>query len=112
MAVPGEVGRALAGAGGGIGVGRGRAERLAGAEHAAVVDLAHDHVAGRQVDQDLGPGEGAQRAGRGGDPEVLADLDVEGEAGWAGGLEQQVAAEGDGEAGDGDLAVVDLRARA
>ncbi len=95
VAVPGEVGGGLAGAGGRVEVGGEAAGRLAHDELAAVVGLAHGDVRGRQVEQDRGAGEGGVGRGGHGHPQVLADLDEEGEAGLLVGLEQQARAERD-----------------
>ena len=62
-------------------------------KQAAHLRLADRDVAGRQVEQDLGPGQCGRRARRLRHPQILADLDVKGEARRAAGGEQQVAAE-------------------
>ena len=80
VAVPGEVGGRFAGTGGRVGVGRDGARRLAGAEQAARLRLADGDVARRQVDEHLGAGQRRARRRRQRHPEILADLDMEGEA--------------------------------
>ena len=79
VAVPGEVGRRFARAGRRIGVGRDGARRLAAAQQAPRLGLADGDVAGRQVDQHLRAGERRVARRRHRHPDVLADLDMEGD---------------------------------
>ncbi len=99
LAVPGEVGRALARPSRRIKVGRLAAHRLRGAEQLAVVSLADHDVRGREVAEDQRAGERGARRGRGRRPDILADLRGEAEVGEIGGLEDQVRAERDALAG-------------
>jgi hypothetical protein len=114
MAVPGQVGRALARSSRRIDIGGDRPGRLAGAQQAAGLGLADGDVAGRQIQQDLGPGHGLGGAGRGWRPDVLADLDPDGEGRLAprtGEVSQQhVGSERHGLAGEGQRAADHARA--
>ncbi len=94
LAVPGEVGRRLAGAGGGVGISRDAAGSLRCAQQAAHVRFADRDVAGRQIQQDFGPGERRIGARRVRHPQILADLDVELERRASAAGEQQISAEG------------------
>ncbi len=93
LAIPGEVGGALAGAGGRVGVGGGGARRLRATKHVALVGLADGDVRGREVREDRGACQRARRRRRDGGPEVLADLHVEDEAVEVARVEDQVAPE-------------------
>ena len=64
LAVPGQVGRALADPGGRIDIGASRTRRLSGGEHRPVACLSDDDVRRRQIAADRRPGERAQRRGR------------------------------------------------
>ena len=103
LTVPGEVGGRLSGAGGGVEVGAERAGRMRRAQGVAVLRLADDDVAGRQVGEDRRARERAVCARRDRGPDVLADLDVDREVGDVGRGEQEVVAEGDGRAIDLEL---------
>ncbi len=94
LAVPGEVGRRLAGAGRRIGIGGDAAGRLRRAQQAAHLRFADRDVAGRQVEQDFGPGERRIGARRMRHPQILADLDMERERRVSPSGEQQISAEG------------------
>ncbi len=94
LAVPREIGGALAGPCRRKDIGRETARRLRGAEQRALVRLADHDVGGRQVAEDQRSGERAARRGRGGDPEVLADLGVKDEVREVGCGEEEIHAEG------------------
>ena len=103
LAVPRQVGGGLASAGGGVEVGGEAAGGLGAAEQVAGLGAADGDRAARQVGEHGGTGQGGLRAGWDGDPDVLAHLGVDGEAGQVrGGFEQQVGAEGHGLAGEGE----------
>ncbi len=93
LAVPGEVGGALAGPGGGEDVGGEAAVGLGGAEQLALVGLADGDVGGGEVGEDQRAGERARGRGRLRRPEILANFDVEDEVGKVVGGEDQVGAE-------------------
>jgi len=69
------------------------AEKRSASASRSLFSYAHGDVAGRQVRQDRGAGQGGHRARRNRDPEVLAALHVQAEPPHVRGLEQEVAAE-------------------
>ena len=93
LAVPGEIGGALARSGGGVDVGADRAHRLRGAQQLALARLADRDVRCRQVAAHQRARQRAQRRRRGGGPVILADFGVEYEVGEVGRGEDQVGAE-------------------
>ena len=93
VAVPGEVGGGLAGTRGGVQAAGDAARGMRGAQQPPIVRLADGDVAGGEVGQHRGAGERGQRARRQRDPQVLAHLEVQHEAGQIARLEQQVGAE-------------------
>ena len=111
LAVPREVGRGLPAAGGGVHVG-GRAA-LAGAagQQPAVLGPGDGDRAAREVGQHGGAGERRLGAGRHGHPHVLADLDVQDQAGDVGDVEEQVGSQGHSLPGDGDRLAAAVVAR-
>ena len=94
-AVPREVGRRLTLARGGIQVGRVAARARGAREEVAVVGAADGDGGGAEVEQHGRAGEGGAVARRHRHPHVLADLDVDGEPGDVGRLEEEVGAVGD-----------------
>ncbi len=84
----------LTGARGGISIGRDAARGLRRAQQAAHFRLADRDVAGGEVEQDLGSGERRIGARRVRHPQILADLNVEGECRVSLSGEQQIAAKG------------------
>src|SRR5688572_4719470 len=94
MPVPGEVRGGLAGAGGGVQVGGDAGSRLRGAQVATVLRLTEGDVTCGEVGQPRRPRQRRIGAGGGGGPEVLADLDGEGEVLGVRGGEDQVVGEG------------------
>ena len=94
VAAEDEVGRRLVDAGVGVDVGGERAAGLLAHQLAAVLGLGDEVVRGRGVQDHGGARDGVMRAGRDRGPEVLADLDGEGDPGLLRQLEQQVRAEG------------------
>ncbi len=111
LAVPGEIGRRLAGTGRGIGIGGDAARRLRGAQEAPHLRLADDDIAGRQVEQYLGAGRRASRARRRRHPQILANLDMKRETSRAAGGKQQIDAERRHVPGHRDRAVAHALAR-
>ena len=106
LAVPGKVGGGFASAGGGIQIGGEAAGGLRPAQQTAGFRLADGDVAGRQIGQDRGAGDGGFTAGRVRHPDVLADFGVDNQALDVGRFPQQVGAERDGAALDGDAAAI------
>src|SRR4029077_4210630 len=104
LAVTSEVGRRFAGAGRRIRVRGEAARRLRGAQEPPHLRLADDDVRGRQVEQYLRAGRRAGRARRRRHPQILADLDMEGEAPGTAGGEYKVDPEGRLMQADGDPA--------
>ncbi len=94
LPVPGHVVGALTRSRGAEDVGAGRAQGLRRAQQRPVTGLPHHDVGGRQVCQDQRPGQRCGGGGRGGRPEVLADLHADDRVVDVGGAEQQVGAEG------------------
>ena len=94
LAVPCQIGRALARTRGRIEIGRGRAHRLRRGQQRPLARLADDDVRGGEVAQHQCPGERARGRGRGRRPEILARLHVKDEVGDIAGGEDQVGAEG------------------
>ena len=95
LAVPGQVRGGLALPGGGVDVGGQPPGRRGAGQQLAVLGSPHRDGRAGEVDQDRRPGQRRQRRRRDGHPHVLADLDVEGQAGDVVDLEQEVRAEGD-----------------
>ena len=111
LAVPGEVGGALARPGGGKDVGGDRARALRRGQHLALVRLADRDVGCRQIAQDRRAGERARRRGRGRRPIILADFEVEDEVARVGRGEDQVGPERRALPGDGDVEPVEAQPR-
>ena len=111
VAAEDEVGRGLVDAGVGVDVGGERPARLLAHELAAVLGLGHEVVRGRGVEQHGGARDRVARARGDRRPEVLADLDGEGDAGVLRQLEQEVRAEGGRLAGEAHLALARLARR-
>jgi len=95
LAVPGQVRRRLPGPRRRVEVGRHAAGRLVGRQAVPVLRLADGDVRGREVGQDRGACQRRKARRRHGDPEVLADLDVEGKPRDVLRLEDQIRPEGD-----------------
>ena len=93
LPVPGEVGRALAGAGGREDISGEAAAGLRRAQQLALVGLADGDVGRGEVGEDEGAGHRAQGGGRLRRPIILANLDVEDEVGKVVGGEDEVRAE-------------------
>ena len=110
LAVPGEIGRALARPGGGEDIGGEAAAGLAGAEQFALVGLADRDVRGGEVGEDQGAGQRADGRGRLRRPIILANLDMEDEVGEIVGGEDEVGAERHVLPGDLDLQPVEADA--
>ena len=90
-----DVGARFAGAGGRVDVGGEAAGGLGLHQVAAVGGLGEEFVAGREVAEQGGAGEGQRAAGGFDGPEVFADLDAEHAVRHVGRLEEEVGAEGD-----------------
>src|SRR5271168_4998909 len=84
---------------------------MAGAEQTPMARLANGDVAGRQVEQQFRPRHRRARGWRQRHPDVLADLDVEGERYRAVRAEEKVGAEGRLMAGDRQRAAAQSDAR-
>ena len=95
LPVPGQVGGGLALSGGGVDVGGQPPGRRRAGQQLTVLGPPHRDGRAREVDQDRRPGQRRHGGGRDGHPHVLADLDVEGQAGDIVDLEQEVRPEGD-----------------
>ena len=95
LAVPGQVRGGLALPGGGVDVGGQPPGRGGAGQQLTVLGPPHRDGRAGEVDQDRRPGQRRQRRRRDGHPHVLADLDVEGQAGNVLDLEQEVRPEGD-----------------
>ena len=93
LAVPGDVGRALAFAGRGVQVGRDAAGGLRTTKQRALVRLADRDVRRRKVDEHGRAGERRERGRRHRNPDVLADLGMHREVRQVGRLEHEVGAE-------------------
>ncbi len=106
LAVPGEVSRGFPCPGGGIQIGGQTAGGLGTAQQAAGLGLADGDVAGRQVRQHGRPGDGRLSTGRIGHPDVLADFCMDDQAAYVGCFPQQVGAERDRAAADGDATAI------
>ena len=93
LPVPGQIGARLAFPGSGVDIGRQAACRRRTGEHLAVFSSTDGDRAAGQVGQDRRPGECGLRTRRNRDEHVLADLDVQHEAGDIDGVEQQIGSE-------------------
>ena len=95
LTVPGQVRGGLALPGGGVDVGGQPPSRGGAGQQLTVLGPPHRDGRAGEVDQDRRPGQRRERRRRDGHPHVLADLDVEGQAGNVLDLEQEVRPEGD-----------------
>ena len=111
VAAEDEVGRGLVDAGVRVDVRRERAARLLAHELPAVLGLGHEVVRGRRVQQHGGARDRVARARGDRRPEVLADLDGEGDPGVLRELEEEVRAEGGRLAGEAHLGLAGLARR-
>ena len=110
LAVPGEIGRRFARAGRRIEIGGKAAPRMRLAEKFAIIRLADDDVARRQIRDDGRARQSSMGRRRNRNPDILADFDGQPEIGKIARLEDQIDAERRFETGKRDRLLHDLDA--